>query len=174
MAFLLAIGSAIGVVIAILWRLNQAGEAARGTMAAAKDMRGMARGFFWRRKATAHPMTLIEDPREAVTAMMVAVAEHDGAMTQQEQTTILTQLTSTFEASAAQADTLLAQGRWLAKDVHDLAGFLRRPLALLNTSCDQNQKSDIIVMLHEVAKADGSVDDVIANAIAQLARSLGN
>ena len=174
MGFLIAIGSAIGVVVAILWRLNQAGDAARGTLQAARDVRGMTRGLLWRRKANRHPMEVLSDPREAVVAMMAAIAEHDGAMTDREQASIVKQLQATFGASQEQAAELLAHGRWLARGVTDLAGFLRRPLALLHASCDQGQKADIIVMLHETANADGKADDVIANAISQFARSLGN
>lgn len=174
MAFLAAIGAAIGVIVMILWRLNQAGDAARGAMETASDIRGMSRGFLWRRKAKRHPMETLSDPREAVVAMMTAVANYDGAITDREQSTIISLIGEKFEATQQQADALLAHGRWLAKDVADLGDFMRRPLKLLHETCDQYQKADIIAMLRQTAAADGKDDDVITNAIDLLARRLAN
>lgn len=174
MGILLAIVSAIGVVVALLWRLNQASDAARGAMEAASDIRGMSRGFLWRRKANIHPMEKLDDPREAVVAMLAAVAEYDGPITPEEQTAILAQITGKFGASRRQAEEMLTHGRWMAKDVGDLASFLRRPMKLLRDGCDQEQKADIIAMLRKIASINGAGDDVVTNAIDQLARSLGN
>ena len=172
MAILLGIVSAIGVVITLLWRLNQVGDATRGTMEAARDIKGMARGFAWRRKANRHPMEVLTDPREAAAAMMAAVAENDGAMTEPEKAAILDGIKSKFGASGTQADELLAHGRWLAKDVVDLGDFMRRATPLIRTQCDAAQKADLFAMLRSTASADGPADDRITSAINRMEHSL--
>ena len=51
-------------------------------------------------KLAQDPLDLVSDPREAAVTMMVAMAQHDGAMTERERTTILREAVERFGASA--------------------------------------------------------------------------
>jgi uncharacterized membrane protein YebE (DUF533 family) len=115
MHVLAAIGAALGVALFFLWRMQQASNAARDVANAADEVHGFFRRWSWRRKANVHPLDLVEDPREAATAMMVIVAQTDGALTDKERGAILAQVSEHFGATSRQADELLARGRWLVQ-----------------------------------------------------------
>src|SRR5262245_13155503 len=89
MHILVAIVSVLGVIGVVLWRLHMAAEAAKGLAETASDARGLFRRWRWQRKLASNPLDLIEDPREAAVAMMVAVAQSDGAMTDRERQVIV-------------------------------------------------------------------------------------
>src|SRR5262249_22693896 len=88
MHILVAIVSALGIIGVILWRLHMAAEATKGLVETANDARGLFRRWRWQRKLASNPLDLIQDPREAAVAMMVAVAQSDGAMTDRERQVI--------------------------------------------------------------------------------------
>jgi hypothetical protein len=120
MHILVAIVSLLGIIGVILWRLHMATEAAKGLAETASDARGLVRRWRWQRKLARNPLDLIQDPREAAVAMMVAVAQSDGAMTDRERQVIVTELVARIGATERQAEELLAHGRWLTREVHDI------------------------------------------------------
>src|SRR5262245_38196752 len=92
MHILLALLAAAGAIGIILWRLHMATEAARGLTQAAEEAHGLFRRWKWRRKLAQDPLDLIQDRREAAVAMMIAVAQSDGAVTERERRTILAEI----------------------------------------------------------------------------------
>lgn len=168
MHILLGLLGAIGVVGVILWRLNTAAQAARGLTETAEDARGLYRRWSWRRKLASDPLELVSDPREAAVAMMVAIAQHDGALTERERSAILTEAARRFEATANQSEELLAHGRWLTREVRDPDRCLQKLRPLIQRTCSPTQMDDVISMLRAVATADGRTDETASTAIDRL------
>lgn len=166
--------AAIGVVGMLLWRLNQAAAATRGIAEAASDAHGFVRRLMWRRKSNKNPLDMITNPREAAAAMLAAVAQWDGAMTQDEMTAIKSQMMEHFGATQKQAAELLAGGRWLARDVTDLGAFLKRASPAVVRVCSAPEKRDLIAMLDHIASLDGPADELIRAGIAKLAEHLAH
>ena len=81
MHILLSVLGALGTVVFVLWRIQQASYIARDVADAAGSARGAFRRWRWRRKVNVNPIDLIEDPREAAGVIMVAVAQADGRLT---------------------------------------------------------------------------------------------
>jgi len=172
MHILAAIGAVLGVLIFVLFRMQQAANAARDIADAADEARGLFRRWGWRRKLAKNPIDTVEDAREAAAAMMVAAAQSDGSITERERSAITAVMVERFGATQAQADELLARGRWLVQDRTDAAEVFRRLAPLIKRSCGPTERSDLIDMLRAVAEADGRADDVVMQDIAHLTHTL--
>jgi uncharacterized tellurite resistance protein B-like protein len=172
MHILAAIGAILGVLIFVLFRMQQAANAARDIADAADEARGFFRRWGWRRKFAKNPLDTVEDAREAAAAMMVAAAQSDGSITERERSAITAQMVKRFGATQGQADELLARARWLVQDRIDAAEVFRRLTPLIQRSCSPTERSDLIDMLRTVAEADGRADEVVMRDIAQLTHSL--
>jgi uncharacterized tellurite resistance protein B-like protein len=172
MHILAGLVAAIGVVLAILWRIQQASHAVRDIGEAADDARGFFRRWSWRRKTSVNPLDLVTDPREAATAMMAAVAEADGALTERERVAILRFVVEKFGATPSQAEELLAQARWLIKDRSDLGETFRRLLPPIRKTCSKQEQQDLVAILQTVAAANGPADQTVSQDIKWLTQTI--
>jgi len=172
MHILVAIVTMLGIIGVILWRLHMAAEAAKGLAETANDARGLFRRWRWQRKFAGNPLDLVEDPREAAVAMMVAVAQSDGAMTDRERQIIKAELVARIGATERQAEELLAHGRWLTRDVRDIDYCLDKLAPLIKRQCSPDQSRDVLAMLSSVANAEGDPGEIEGAALARVSRAL--
>ena len=172
MHIVVAIVTVLGIIGVVLWRLHMAAEAAKGLAETANDARGLFRRWRWQRKLARNPLDLIQDPREAAVAMMVAVAQSDGAMTDREQQAIKAELVARIGATERQAEELLAHGRWLTRDVRDVDYCLDKLTPLIKRQCSPDQKRDMLEMLRSVASAEGQPGEIEGAALARVSRAL--
>ena len=168
-ALLTALAGIVGIV---LWRLNQAASAARDVTEAANEVTSLARRFSWWRKTSRNPLDAVVDPREAATAMMVAVAQYDGNLTEREHVAIVSAISQTFGATAKQSEELIAQARFLVKDVVDPSNCFNRLAPLMTKQLGPNERGELIEMLNKIANADGAPNDAVLHSIGQLQRRL--
>lgn len=173
MPYLMAILGALGAVGLILWRIKMAADATRDLAEAADDARKFVRRRRWKSRRKAGQKATPENPRLAAAAMMAAIAETDGALSEAERAAILGEITTRFEFCAEDAVALLAEGRWLSKDAGDLSSFLRRMDPPVRAACGEQEQRDLITMLTTVAEAEGEADPIAAQAIETLRRALG-
>lgn len=174
MHILLALVAALGTLGIILWRLHMAAEAAKGLAETANEARGLIRGWRWRRKLAKNPLDLVQDPREAAAALMVAMAHSDGVLTERERQVILAEAVCRFEATERQAQELLAHARWLTRDVRDVDQCIARLAPLIRRTCDPDQICDVIEMVSKVAAAEGAPGAVEQQALDGLKRALAS
>ena len=172
MHILAAIGAVLGVLIFVLFRMQQAANAARDIADAADDARGLFRRWGWRRKFAKNALDTVDDAREAAAAMMVVAAQSDGSITERERAAITSEMVRRFGATQQQADELFARARWLVQDRNDAGEVFRRLTPLIRRSCGPTERADLIDMLRAVAEADGRSDDVVMRDIAQFTHSL--
>ena len=173
MHILLAIVGALGAVGVLLWRMQMAANATRDIVSTAHDAGRFFRRWSWFRKANANPLDLIEDPREAAAAMMVAAAQYDGALSAREEEAILEQMRAHFGTDERTAADLLARGRWLAKSTADLGQTFHRASAIIRSRCTREEQQSLIEMLRAVAAADGRTEGVVKVEIDRLADGIG-
>lgn len=174
MHIIVALTAIIGGIGWLLWRLHMASEAARGLMDTADDVRGFWRRRSWRNKLASDQLQLVDDSRVAAAVMMIALAQHDGAMTEAEQRTILTQMMEKFSAAASVADELFAHARWIAKDVVDVDSCFRRLAHVIEKKCGAPEREEFIEMLTAVVNAGEPLGDAERNAFDRLKRVLRN
>ena len=172
MHIIAVIGAILGVAALILFRMQQAASAARDIADAADEARGLFRRWGWRRKQLKSPLDTVDDAREAAAAMMVAVAQADGGITERERAAITGEIAKHFGATERQADELLARARWLVQDRTDAGEVFRRLTPLIVRTCGPTERADLIGMLGAVAQADGRSDEVLAQDIARLTHNL--
>jgi uncharacterized tellurite resistance protein B-like protein len=172
MHILAALVAVLGVLAIVLWRMSQAANAARDIAGAAEEAHSFWRRLMLRRKAGKHPLDSIQDPREAAAAMMVAIAQWDGALTEREEAAIREEMQAHFEVGEPEAGELVARGRWLAEDVGDLGTFLKRASHPVQARCTAAEKRDLIEMLTRVADVGGRPDELIEQEITRLAEHL--
>jgi uncharacterized tellurite resistance protein B-like protein len=144
---------ALATLGVILWRLHMAAEAAKGLAESTEAARGVVRRWRWRRKVSADSLAQVEDPREAAAAMMVAVAQSDGALTERERQAVLTQITTRFGATAGQAEDLLARARWIVRDVHDVDRALTCLTPVVARTLLASERRELLQMLEAVGAA---------------------
>ena len=169
---LAGIVTVLGIIGVVLWRLHMAAVAAKGLAETANDARGLFRRWRWQRKFASNPLDLVQDPREAAVAMMVAVAQSDGAMTDRERQVIITELVARIGATERQAEELLAHGRWLTRDVRDIDHCLDKLAPLIKRQCSPEQYSDVLQMLNKVASAEAQPGEIEVAALARVSRAL--
>jgi len=172
MHILLALLAVAGVVGIILWRLHMAAEAARGLTQAAEEAHGLFRRWKWRRKLAKDPLDLIQDRREAAVAMMVAIAQSDGAVTERERRTILAEVVQRFGATGQQAEEFLAHGRWIVRDVRDVDRCLQKLAPMIQRTCTAEQVHELLEMLDRVAAAEAPPGTIESQALAKFRRAL--
>lgn len=172
MAYLMAILGALGAAGVVLWRIKMAADAARDLAETADDARKYVRRTRWKSRRKTGQKAVPDDPRPAAAAMMTAIAETDGALSEAERESILNEISTRFELSAENAEALLAEGRWLSKDAGDLSSFLRRMDPPVRAVCTGQEQRDLIAMLTAVAEAEGEADPIAAQAIETLRRAL--
>jgi len=173
MAFVLAILGGLGAVALVLWRIKMAADATRDIVEAADVARKYVRRTRWKSRRKAGRPAEPDNPRAAAAAMMAAVAEADGALTEAETSAILEEMTTRFKLAAGDAEALLAEGRWLSKDAGDLSSFLRRMEPPIRAACTEQERRELLAMLATVAEANGPADPIASQAIETLRRSLG-
>src|SRR5262245_38363068 len=172
MHILAVLGAVLGVLLFVLFRMQQAANAARDIADAADEARGYFRRWGWRRKHAKHLLDTVDDAREAAAVMMVAAAQSDGSITERERLAITAEMTSRFGATPSQAEELLARARWLVQDRTDAGEVFRRLTPLILRTCGPIERSDLLEMLGNVAGADGRSDDIVTQDIARLAHNL--
>ena len=169
MGIVAALVTAMGAIGILLWRLNQASDAAKGLLQTAEDTRGFFRRMAWRKKSGRNPLDMLTDPREAAVAMMAAVAQWDAAISDREMAEIKAQTIRHFQASDELASELLASGRWLARDVTDLGAFLWRASPSILAKCTPKERQDMLDMLGAIAHVEGPPNALIAQELDRLA-----
>lgn len=173
MHVLLGIFTALIVAASIIWRIQQGMAAARTVGNTARDARLAVRKWSWQRKFKHSMLDDVADPREAGAAMMVAVAQDDGAISAREENLITALCKAHFEVGESDAKELMAMGRYLSQEMGDLSTFLRRLSKAVQAHCSRKEQSDLIAMLHAVGSADGDIDDGVEHAIMRLKDRLG-
>jgi hypothetical protein len=171
MGVLIAIASIIGAAALLIMRLGMIASASReiGTMAG--DVLGAARRAKFRRGSNANPLRELHDPREAVVALMVAIARTEGDLTEAQARFI--EHTAVNKLEFDDGPEILAHGRWLCQDVAEPGHVMQRVLPLLATKCDEEQKRDIIEMLTGAASVGSQPAPIQMQAIEKLAYDFG-
>lgn len=107
------------------------------------------------------------DYRKAAAAVLVHVADSDGAIDPRERARIIALLAHRFDMPQGQAKRLLAEAEASEAEAVDLNAFI----AVLKRAFDENGRLKLIEMMWELAYADGApleVEDSIVARIAQM------
>jgi len=171
MHILLAILGVIGVLGTILIRMGMAARGASEIADAAQTAVGAVNRAKFKRKATRSPLTTLDDPREAVAALMVAIAKVEGDLTDKQIKVMEALIKNRLDFEGA--DELIAHARWLVQETAEPGVVVTRVQSFLSTQCTYDQKRDIIEILETVASINGPADTLQTQAIRQLMFAIG-
>lgn len=107
------------------------------------------------------------DYRKAAAAILVHVADSDGAIDPRERARIVALLSHRFAMPEGQARRLLAEAQTSEAEAVDLHAFI----GVLKRAFDENGRLKLVEMMWELAYADGApleVEDSIVARIAQM------
>ncbi len=113
--------------------------------------------------------TLADDPRVAAAALLVHVAEADGAFTQAEGDRLRALLQREFGIGEAEAADLLAKGRRADAEAIDLYGFT----SVLMSRMDETARISFVEVVWSLIYADGDVHELEDNLAWRIAELLG-
>ncbi len=167
---LLAVLVAIGVFVI---RANRAAQTARDIGEAASEARKFLRRSSWNAQTNTDQIKSIEDPRLAAAVMMCALAKSDADLSESEANAILNQLKGPLALSHTDAEEMLAQARWMTRDMKDLGTLLHRAAPPIQANCNAQEKNKLLDMLLTVSEADGPMDTLQQDAVDRLCHELG-
>ena len=148
-----------------IWRARNAVDATREIVSTADDMRGKVHYWWFKRNYNKHPLQLIEDPREAAVAWMVALAQDDGALSEAELVAIRATMRDTLEIS--NPVEMLARARWATRDLRNMDACAVWLMPLMKRKLGRKEQAEFCDMLANVAGADGAVSEAHVQAIAR-------
>ena len=172
MGIIAGIVAAMGVIIAVLVRLNTAADAAKGLVESAGDAHGLFRRWKWRRQLANNQLAMVDDARIAAAVMVVTSAQHDGALTQRESDWITSQFQTMLGLTAVNAEALLSHARFIAKDAHDLDQCFRKLTPLIRANCGPVERAQLLDMLTAVMALEKPIEEPERQSIQRLAEKL--
>ncbi|MES0808490.1 TerB family tellurite resistance protein [Roseibium sp. SCPC15] len=149
--------AAVGLMAAAafwIYRIRQAADSTRVVLDAAQDVKAAARRFGFRSRANQHPTEGVDDPRVTGAALLILVAESDGAISKAEQNCILEQLQTVFQMPESEAEELYLFAKWLANQSSNPDDMIRRLIKRTVHLGGRDTLPDLIRMVDAVGKVD--------------------
>lgn len=109
------------------------------------------------------------DFRLAAVALLVHIAEIDGAFDALEQARLQAIVQTRFALSKSQARDLIKQAAESEHDAVDLDGFT----SVLKRMLSDDERRQVVAMLWEMAYADGEIHEFEANVVRRITELLG-
>lgn len=156
---------AIGILIAaasLVYWLGMASKGAREISSTASGLANLPRRRRFQKKASQSALELIEDPVEAATIAMIAVARSDGnkQVSDTEAEVIKHLLSTHMDLRLGQAEDLLIQSEAMTQQIALQDTLMMAMIDVLRGAINTDEAASLADMLNEVALADGpmSVD----------------
>lgn len=143
MAILLAIIGLLGGIGALIWRIQQASQAAREIADAAEGVANLPRKMRFKHKAGKQGVDVIEDPREAAAALIYGAAKCAGEVSAEQKAAIEADMVKLFEIDEDFAHELLALASWHLSVLNDPLNGVTKLTDKLIKSVDKNALSDL-------------------------------
>jgi uncharacterized tellurite resistance protein B-like protein len=171
MSILLTLAAAAGAILYWLWRLDAGVSSAKRLSGAAGDAGAFFRKRRWQNRGRRDPLEGVDDPRLAATALMTALAQADGALTDAERKAVLEQMKRHFSFPDTGPEDLFAEARFLVAELDAWPVFVSvKPL--IEKTCDEARRRELVAMLLAVAAADPAGGGEVRAVIARIAESL--
>ncbi len=172
MPFLLGL---LGILTAIgiwYWRFRMAKDAASEVMDMARDVQSAARRFGFRRRTNLHPADAVDDPRLAAAGVVLAISGIDGPHTKAELDMLKTECRARFGVDEAEAQDMVAFGRWVAGQCQTPEEAARRLGRVVRTKAF-DAGEELLEMIGKVTTVDGQMGEREQRAWNQVADMFG-
>ncbi|MEM9939290.1 MAG: hypothetical protein AAFZ91_06465 [Pseudomonadota bacterium] len=148
----------VGFIAVWYWRLKMLSGAAKEGMKAAETVVNLPRKMSFKRKTGKGGLQIVEDPREAAAILMLEIAQARGALTEKQEASIRGEIMHHFEFNEADANSLIGQASWLARDVSAPHKVMSKMTDFVQSVPGMGRKEmvDLDGMLVVVSEAEGS------------------
>ncbi len=143
MGMLLAILGVLGGVGMLIWRIQQAGRAAREIADAAEGLANLPRKMRFKQKAGKQGVDVIDDPRELAAALLYGAAKCAGEVSAAQKAAIEADMVRLFEIDEAFAHALLARAIWHLSVLKDPINAVNKLTDKLAQSVDKAALADL-------------------------------
>ncbi|WP_049722967.1 hypothetical protein [Gilvimarinus polysaccharolyticus] len=154
MHILIAIITAVGGLVWALVRLQNSGI----------DLSSFnpffwARRRSWEKKHGTKPIHTIDDPMEAASVLVVAMAELKAPLTKEAKNSVLNSFVDEFKIDAKTATEMYTSSAYLLADVVNIAAEVKHILALTLSEFQERHIASLSSMLNLAATVEGSPSD---------------
>ncbi len=158
MHILFALLGFIGFIAVWYYRIKMMSGVAKDGAKAAKTVANLPRKLAFQHKARKGGLQVVNDPREAAAIMMLEVAQARGPLTEKQSATIRGEIMHHFEYTEADADGLITQASWLAREAGAAHSIMTRMAGFLQNTSSLGPKElvDMDGMLVAVSEAEGT------------------
>ncbi len=155
MHILLAVLGGLSALGVLLWRIQSGMHAAREIKDFAEGAINLPRKLAFRRKSGKSGSSLVEDPREAATILMLEVARAGGDVTRTQKDVIERLVSENFGFSASDAEEVIVQAAWVSEKEARTDALLRRMARVVSNTVSRQELIELKDMMVEVSAADG-------------------
>ena len=158
MHILVALITLLTVISIWYYRIRMLRDAARDGQKVVETVANLPRKMRFRSMSRKGGLDVVEDPREAATILMLELAQARGPLTEKQQAVIRAEIMQHFEFDEADAEQLIAQASWLARDGGAPHAIVARmtDFVLKSPGMSAQQMIDLDGMLVYVSEAEGS------------------
>ncbi len=173
MSVVLMLLGVIGGLGVRVWRISMAIQGARAIGEAAGEVANLPRKMRFRSRANQKGLSVVDDPREAATILLLGIARSGGEVTVEDKAGIRAEMMRRFELAESDANELLARAAWLSEGLHNLDDGIARMTQVIARATSPRELSELAGMLETIASADGGPCSAQENYLAQYRRRAG-
>jgi uncharacterized tellurite resistance protein B-like protein len=162
----------LGAAAAAFWAFSYFVNAAREGRDAVNDVRGFIRNGQWSKKIGARMIEHVSDPRESAAILLYQMAAYDGAVTERQQSAIVSEMRNAFAADEETGQGLYAFARMAVGQVNDAGNSLRKVLAPIAQNCTDAEKTAFIAMLEKIGEIESPMTETQRRLVAEARRIL--
>jgi hypothetical protein len=162
----------LGAAAAAFWAFRYFVDAAHEGRDAVNDVRGFIRSGKWSKKVGQRMIEHVTDPRESAAILLYQMAAYDGAVTERQQSAIVSRMKDVFAADEETAQGLYAFARMAVGQVNDAGNNLRKVLGPIAQGCTDGEKNAFIAMLEAVGEVESPMTDAQRRLAAEARRLL--
>ncbi len=150
----------LGLIAVWYWRIKMLRDAAGEAGKVVQTVANAPRRLAYRFKSSKEGLALIEDPREAAAALLVAMAQARGAedLTEEQRDFFFKNVQASFDFSKADADDLLAQALFINRATGDAPRLVSKLGAVILNSAalTQIEKTEFYALLVGMSECGGN------------------
>ncbi|MCR9222467.1 MAG: hypothetical protein NXH70_00230 [Hyphomonas sp.] len=157
MHIIVALLGFLGFIAVWYWRLKMLRDVARDGRKVAETVANLPRKMRFRHQSGKGGLSVVEDPREAATILMLEIAQARGTLTEKQEAVIRGEIMHQFEFAEGDANSLISQAGWLSRSagashvvMSKMTDFVRKSPGMTN-----KELVDLDGMLVAISEAEG-------------------
>ena len=161
MQFLAILIGFFGFIAVWYWRIKTLQQVAKDGRKVAETVANLPRKMRFKNKSGKGGLSVVDDPREAATILMLEIAQARGTLTERQEAAIRGEVMHHFEFNEDDANALIGQAGWLSRNGGASHVVMSKMTDFVRQSPGMTAKElvDLDGMLVAVSEAEGDPTD---------------